>query len=255
MTLESYLRDQRKSKDLLLMTHCVCGFPSFEDNWKELEIMAAAGVSVVELQFPFSEPSADGPTFVRANQVALANGVTIEQCFEFLEKVAKHFPFKVLMMGYVNTAFKMGFEKFCARLEACGAVGFILPDFPLEESAELFAAAAKHHLAPVILMTPTTPDDRLKKLGAAAQGFVYAVARKGVTGVKTDMDDETTRFLAKCRAATSVPLAVGFGVQTKADLDFLRGKCDIAIIGTAVLRIWEKDGEAGLKKFFKELVG
>jgi len=253
MPLTNYLRERRANKPVLVMTHVVCGYPSFEDNWKELEIMAEFGVDLVELQFPFSEPSADGPLFVRANQESLANGTTVEDCLEFMSRVAAHFPFKVLMMGYYNTAFKMGHARYIECLAEAGASGFILPDLPLEESAELHALADQNELAPIMLMTPTNTADRLAKLGASARGFVYAVARKGVTGSQTAMDAELAGFLGHCKLATALPLAVGFGVSTKADVDFIAAHADIAIIGTAALRAWEDGREPALRAFFGSL--
>jgi tryptophan synthase alpha chain len=253
MNLEHYLRARQKDKQLLVMTHVVCGYPSFDDNWKELEIMARFNVDVVELQFPFSEPSADGPLFVRANELALKAGVTPADCFAFMKKVTDHFPFKVLMMGYYNTAFKMGAETFLQRLKDAGGCGYILPDLPVDEAAELHSLSAKYDLAPVVLMTPTSTDKNLKKLGAAARGMVYAVARKGVTGTKTDMSDELNQFLDRCRQVTDLPIGVGFGVSSHEDIAFLRGKADMAIIGTAALKAWEQGGEDSLKAFFTGL--
>ncbi|OUS10069.1 tryptophan synthase subunit alpha [Gammaproteobacteria bacterium 53_120_T64] len=255
MVLEQYLRERLQHKDLLLMTHVVCGYPSFEDNWRELEIMAEFGVDMVELQFPFSEPSADGPLFVKANQQAVADGVRPADCFEFMRKVTEHFSFKVLMMGYYNTAFKMGHESFIKKLSAAGGCGYILPDLPVEEAGELHALSKPEELAPIVLMTPTNTDVRLKVLGAAAEGFIYAVARKGVTGGHTEMGDDLKAFIAHCRQHTQLPIAVGFGVSQKSDLDFLRGKADIAIIGTAALKAWEDGGEDSLQAFFSGLLG
>ncbi|MEZ0173856.1 MAG: tryptophan synthase subunit alpha [Candidatus Reddybacter sp.] len=255
MVLEQYLRERLQQKDLLLMTHVVCGYPSFEDNWRELEIMAEFGVDMVELQFPFSEPSADGPLFVKANQQAVADGVRPADCFEFMRKVTEHFPFKVLMMGYYNTAFKMGHDSFIKQLSAAGGCGYILPDLPVEEAGELHALSKPSELAPIVLMTPTNTDTRLKILGAAAEGFIYAVARKGVTGGQTEMGDDLKAFIAHCRQHTNLPIAVGFGVSQKADLDFLRDKADIAIIGTAALKAWEDGGEDSLRAFFSGLLG
>lgn len=255
MVLEQYLRERLQQKDLLLMTHVVCGYPSFEDNWRELEIMAEFGVDMVELQFPFSEPSADGPLFVKANQQAVADGVRPGDCFEFMHKVSEHFPFKVLMMGYYNTAFKMGHESFIKQLSAAGGCGYILPDLPVEEAGELHELSKPSELAPIVLMTPTNTDARLKVLGAAAEGFIYAVARKGVTGGQTEMGNDLKAFIAHCRQHTNLPIAVGFGVSQKADLDFLRGKADIAIIGTAALKAWEDGGGDSLRAFFSGLLG
>ena len=251
--LETYLRQRQQNKELLVMTHVVCGYPSFDDNWKELEIMAEFDVDVVELQFPFSEPSADGPLFVRANELALKAGVTPADCFAFMEKASKHFPFKILMMGYYNTAYKMGAEQFLGKLQNAGGCGYILPDLPVEEATELYALSDAADLSPVVLMTPTSTDKRLKRLGEAARGMVYAVARKGVTGSKTDMSDDLNGFLGRCRQYTDLPIGVGFGVSAKADIDFLRGRADMAIIGTAALKAWEDGKENGLRDFFKGL--
>lgn len=253
--LEAYLHARRQHKALLVMTHVVCGYPSFEANWRALEVMAEFDVDLVELQFPFSEPSADGPLFVKANQLAIEHGTHPADCFAFMARASACFPFKILMMGYYNTAFKMGAPAFVERLAAAGGSGYILPDLPVEEATELHSLSRAVGLAPVVLMTPTNTDERLRQLGAAAQGFVYAVARKGVTGSQTDMDQELTDFIARCRRHTALPIAVGFGVSRRADLDFLRGRADIAIIGTAALRAWEDGGEAGLRAFFAALLG
>jgi len=238
----------------LVMAHVVCGYPSFEENLQELEIMAEAGVDLVELQFPFSEPSADGPLFVRANEQSLKSGTTVDQCFEFMKLVSARFPFKVLMMGYYNTAFKMGEEAFVKRVKESGGVGYILPDLPIEESAKLHRLSEEAGIEPIILMTPTTSDTRLAKLGAVSRGLVYVVARKGVTGSKTQMGDDVLALIERCRQHTDVPLGVGFGISSKADLDVLRGHADVAIVGTAALKTWQEGGAPGLRQFFAELM-
>lgn len=253
MALKEYIKQRQQDKPLLLMTHVVCGYPSFEANLKELEIMAEAGVDLVELQFPFSEPSADGPLFVKANQAAVASGVTVKDCFAFMTKVSQRFDFKVLMMGYYNTVFKMGHEKFVDTLKQAGGCGFIVPDLPLEEAGELYSYAKSQDIAPIVLMTPTNTDARLKKIADSTDGFVYVVARRGVTGGKTEMDAEVATFLDKCRELSPVPTGVGFGVSAKEDLEFLAGHADMAIIGTAALKAWEQGEEKALRAFFKSL--
>lgn len=236
----------------LLMTHVVCGYPSFEDNWQELEIMAEAGVELVELQFPFSEPSADGPLFVKANQAAIDSGVHVDDCFNFMRRVSDHFQFKVVMMGYYNTIFKTGHRAFLERLKAAGGSGFIVPDLPIEESAELHAIAAELELSPIILMTPTNSAERLDKLARHASGFIYTVARKGVTGSQTDMNHSVAEFIAECRRHTDLPLAVGFGVKSREDIEFIGQHADIAVIGTAALQAWEAGRAPALRKFFAD---
>jgi len=235
------------------MTHVVCGYPSFEDNWKELEIMQKHDVDLVELQFPFSEPSADGPLFVKANQEAIEKGVTVNDCFEFMQKVSEHFSFKVIMMGYYNTVFKTGHQIFLERLAAAGATGFILPDLPVDEAQDLQEIGKKLDLAPIVLMTPTNTDERLEQLANSAEGFVYTVARRGVTGSQTEMDNEVANFVERCKNATDLPLAVGFGVSDKKDIEFIGQHADIAVIGTAALKAWEQGGEKALDDFFSQL--
>ena len=253
MGIESFIKDKRRSKDILVMGHVVCGYPSFEENFSALEIMEDAGVDLVELQFPFSEPSADGPLFVKANEMSIKSGTTVNMCFEFMSKVSKRFSFKVLMMGYYNTIFQLGEDAFVSRLKDSGGEGYIIPDLPVEEATKLHTLSRDLDLDPIILMTQTSSDDRLKKLGESSSGMVYAVARKGVTGSKTTMDESIDSLITRCRANTSVPLGVGFGISSKSDLDFLKGKADVAIIGTAALQAWETSHANGYKHFFESL--
>ena len=254
MGLQHFIAERKKDKGLLVMAHVVCGYPSFEANMQALEIMAEAGVDLVELQFPFSEPSADGPLFAHANEQSLKSGTTVDQCFEFMREVSGRFPFKVLMMGYYNTAFKMGEENFVKRVKESGGVGYILPDLPIEESPELHRLSEEAGIEPVILMTPTSSDKRLAKLGAASRGLVYVVARKGVTGSKTQMGDDVLALVERCRQHTDVPMGVGFGISSKADIDVLRGHADVAIVGTAALKTWQEGGAPALRAFFADLM-
>src|SRR5689334_6748858 len=128
--LESHLRQRLAKKPLLLMTHLVVGYPSLDANWAMLEAMDGAGVDMVELQLPFSEPIADGPSFVKANHDAIQAGSTWSAYFDFAARAATRFGFPIVFMGYYNSVFRMGPERFCARLAETGMRGFILPDLP-----------------------------------------------------------------------------------------------------------------------------
>ena len=250
--LETYVRERLKQKKMLLMTHAVVGFPSFDDNMAMLDIMQRVGADIVELQLPFSEPIADGPIFVRANQHALDAGVNWEQYFRFMERASKAFDFKILMMGYYNSALQMGHEAFGACLAEHGASGFIMADLPPQEAGPLFAEADRFDLAPIVLMTPTNSMERLRQLAQYARGFVYCVARKGVTGAPTQIDQSLEAFIARCRQATSLPLGLGFGLRTGADLQQIRGHVDIAIVGTALLEAWEQ-GATRYERLLREM--
>ncbi|UCE04819.1 MAG: tryptophan synthase subunit alpha, partial [bacterium] len=210
MELEQYIRSQLKKKSICIMTHVIAGYPSFDDNFRELDIMAENNVDIVEIQMPFSEPTADGAVFVRANQESLKRGTTVNKYFEFMQKVAFHFDFPFLMMGYYNTVFKMGENAFIDRLKSSGGKGFIIPDLPIEEGVDFYKYAKQNRLAPIAMMAPTTPNERLKIIGEAGSGFIYVVARKGVTGKQTKFDQIFKDYIKRCHEATNLPLAVGF---------------------------------------------
>lgn len=218
-----------------------------------LEIMAEADVDLVELQMPFSEPVADGPTFVRANQRALEKGLPVAQYLELMKRSTSTFSFPHIWMGYYNTVYQMGHERFCGALRDSGAVGHILPDLPFEEYGDLFELSQRAELSPVMLMTPTNTTDRLRAIGEKASGFVYTVARKGVTGKKTELHQDLFGFLERCRQATDLPLALGFGLRKGQDLSDLHGVTEIAIVGSALLEAWETEGESAYRDLVNEL--
>lgn len=251
--LEAYLQNRLKQKEILLMTHIVLGYPSFEDSFKIIEAMVAAGVDLMELQIPFSEPIADGPVILQANQKVLADGGTVQKCLEMSQKIARTFDIPFLFMSYYNILFKYGVEQFAAAMAAYDIKGAIVPDLPPEEGTEYLASMKKHNLAPIFIFSPTTPDERMNYLSSFGKGFIYCVARKGVTGKETDFSGQLESYLRRCRQATSLPLALGFGVKDKADIDFLKGKVDIAVIGSQTIRLVDNEGVGAVSSFINSL--
>jgi tryptophan synthase alpha chain len=264
MNLTKYLKNRidplfggtespENKRKILLMTHVVVGYPSLEANWKMLEAMGETDVDLVELQMPFSEPSADGPLFVKANQEALRNGIRWQAYFDLMKRASERFDFPMLMIGYCNTAFSMGFENYCVNIRENGGEGFIIPDLPLEEYGDLFEYSRQHDLDPIMLCTPTNTDERLQKICGHGSGFIYCVARKGVTGKNTELDISAEKILQQCRLYTDLPLALGFGLSHAEDLRWLHGKAEIAIVGSALLKTWEAEGETGYRKHLLSL--
>lgn len=251
--LEQYLKERQHKRDILLMTHIVLGHPHFDTSLRLVESMVQAGVDLIELQIPFSEPIADGPVILRANQEALSAGSTVERCFEVATEVARRFDIPFLFMSYYNVLFKRGVTSFVSRMQQVGLRGAIVPDLPPEEGGEYLAAMRDNALDPIFIYSPNTTDVRLKTIAQHASGFIYCVARKGVTGSHTAFSDDLSHYLARARAATSLPLAVGFGVKEKADVDFLRGKADIAVVGSETLRVLERGGLAAVGPFLQSL--
>jgi tryptophan synthase alpha chain len=251
--LESYLRSQLEKKDILLMTHIVVGYPSFEASFKIVEAMVAAGVDLMELQIPFSEPIADGPVILNANQKSLAAGSTVEKCLEFAREATRAFDIPFLFMTYYNILYKFGVTKFVHAIADRGIKGTIIPDLPPEEGEEYLTALQERNLDPIFIFSPGSPQERMQKISAHAGGFVYCVARKGVTGLDTRFSKNLGDYLNRCRQTTDLPLALGFGVKSREDVDFLTGKADIAVIGTETIRLVDGKGIDAIAPFIRSL--
>ena len=253
MELESYIRSKRQEKGILLMTHVVLGYPSFSECFKIIEAMVKAGVDLMELQIPFSEPIADGPTILKANQVALEGGVSISECLDFVADVANTFEIPFLAMTYFNIVFRYGVGPFVSAMAEKGLQGAIIADLPPEEGDDYLEAMKHANLNPIFIFSPTTSEERMRYIASRGTGFIYCVARKGVTGARTSFSQRLAHYLARCRRATSLPLAVGFGVKSNRDVDFLKGKADIAVIGSQLIRVFEEKGIGNVEDFVSAL--
>lgn len=251
--LSDYIAVRTRQKPILLMTHIVIGYPTLDDSLRLVETMVGAGVDLIELQLPFSEPIADGPVIARANHAAITGGITVDQCFSFAEKVAGQFDIPFLFMSYYNLLHCQGPRKFVERMSSVGLQGAIVADLPLEEAGEFLLATQQQHIDPIFIFSPRTTAERMSKIADHARGFVYCVARTGVTGQATRFGDGLTEYLKRCRAATSLPLALGFGVRERSDIQYLTGKVDIAVIGSETLRIVDAHGVSAVGDFLKSL--
>jgi tryptophan synthase alpha chain len=251
--LESYLRTRLTQNEILLMTHIVMGYPTFEDSFRVVEAMVRGGVDLMELQVPFSEPIADGPVILHANQLALAGGATVQKCLDFARDVTQSFRIPFLFMSYYNIPFKYGLDRFASAMAERGLKGAIVPDLPPEEAEDYLRAMESNDLDPIFIFSPTTTDERMHYIASFSRGFIYCVARKGVTGLDTSFSTQLESYLARCRGATGLPLALGFGVKDKTDVDFLKGKADIAIIGTQTIRLMDQEGVGAVDDFIRTL--
>ena len=255
MQLEHYIKTElaKPEKDILLMTHIVLGYPSLAVNREVIRQMVDNGVELIEMQIPFSEPMADGPTIVRANQEALDTGISVADCMAFGREMCNTHDISFLFMTYYNIVYKYGVEDFFKTSKEYGITGFIIPDLPPEEGEEFLVFAKKYEIAPILIYAPTSTNDRMETLAQHANGFMYCVARKGVTGQKTDFDTEFDTYINRCRTATTLPLAVGFGISSKEDITYLAGKADIGVIGTATINLVNNNGAEAVGPFIKGL--
>jgi tryptophan synthase alpha chain len=250
--LEAEIRKRKQERGMLLMTHIVLGYPSFDASRRLVEQMVLAGVDLMELQIPFSEPIADGPVILHANQKALAAGSTVEKCLELTSRLTREFPIPFVFMTYYNIAFVRGAQRFATEMAQAGVRGTIIPDLPFEEGAELLAATEREKLEPIFIFAPSTPPARLSEIAKRAKGFVYCVARKGVTGAATDFA-ALDQYLQRCRAATPLPLALGFGVKSREDVAAISGKVEIAVVGSETIRVLDQSGVEAVRPFLESL--
>ncbi|MBV5319258.1 MAG: tryptophan synthase subunit alpha [Desulfobulbaceae bacterium] len=255
MDLKKELQQRLKTKPILLMTHLVLGYPSFTVNREVIRQMAENGVDCIELQIPFSEPIADGPVILKASQQSLDSGIAVEECFRFGQEMAAAFPMiRFLFMTYYNIVFKYGEEAFLQRTRDIGFCGTIVPDLPPEEGQTYLERSKNLGLAPILFFTPTSTDARLRTVASQGAGFIYCVARRGVTGQQTAFDGDLEQYLARCRRATDLPLAVGFGISALADVALLTGMADMAVIGTATIKLVDAQGPAAVGPFIAGLL-
>jgi tryptophan synthase alpha chain len=253
MLLEKILRSRLETKKILLMTHIVLGYPSFATNRRVISQMVDNGVDCIEMQIPFSEPMADGPVILKANQDSLALGTSVADCMAFGGEMTRRHDIPFLFMTYYNIIFKYGEERFFKDCLSAGITGVIVPDLPPEMGEEFFRLAIDYQVAPILIFAPTSTDTRMAELNSSASGFIYCVARRGVTGRKSEFDDDFNCYLARCRAATTLPLAVGFGIRNREDVAAITGRADMAVIGSETIRLVDEHGADSVGPFIAGL--
>ena len=224
-----------------VIAYITAGFPEPRDFLSVLRAVASAA-DAIEIGVPFSDPMADGVTIQRSSQVAIERGASLSWILDELARRDFELAVPVLLMSYLNPLLAFGFDALASRAAEVGVAGFIVPDLPYEESGPLASALEPHGLALVQMVTPATPPERLRRLTAASQGFVYAVTRAGVTG-DAGLPPETAQYLAAVKAVSSLPVCAGFGVR-RADQVALIGKhADGVIVGSALVEVLERGAD------------
>ncbi len=228
-----------RKDSLKIMTHVVGGYPDVQTCEQLVLLMAEKGVDLVEIQLPFSDPTADGAAIVQANHQALKNGISTHDVLNMTERIRKKITVPLLLMSYINPLLAYGPEKIVQRAIDIGLDGFIVPDLPPEEKdPPLSELCRRAELAFVPLIAPTTPPRRMRLLTADNPSpFVYAVLRLGVTGAKTVLSKATAAYLNTTKRITGKYIAAGFGIAEPSQLQALQGSADCAVIGSALLRI------------------
>ena len=222
-------------KRAALMPYLMAGYPTLEQSIAIGRACVQAGADLLELGVPYSDPLADGPVIHEAGTRALAAGASLSGVLEVARSLSPGVP--VVLMCYANIVFAPGAAAFVQRLARTGACGLIVPDLPLEEAGEVAEACAQCGIALVPLVAPTTPDDRLRAIGAGARGFLYTVSVVGTTGEREALQDRFAEVVARAKASTDVPVALGFGISTPAQAaQAADAGADGVIVGTRLVR-------------------
>jgi tryptophan synthase alpha chain len=238
-------------KSAALMPYLMGGYPSIEESVACGLAAADAGADLLELGIPFSDPLADGPVIHAAGTDALAAGATPHAVLGVCERLAERVP--VVLMVYANIVFTAGASAFALRAAAAGASGLIVPDLPHDEAGELREACDAEGLALVPLVAPTTTTERIAEIGADARGFIYTVSLTGTTGERAELPTDLTDTVARVRAATDVPVAVGFGISTPEQARSVAEVADGVIVGTRVVRAAGEGGAEAVGSLVAEL--
>ncbi len=220
-----------------LMPYLTLGYPERESALTLVPALVEGGADLVELGVPFSDPLADGATIQAAAQRALKQGMTLTRCLEqaaALRAAGVAVPF--VMMGYYNPILQLGVERFARRAAEAGVDGLIVPDLPPEEAGPLGAALHSRGIDPIFLLAPTSGDDRVRQVAEQAGGFIYLVSLAGVTGAREQLPPGLEDFVGRVRAATELPLAVGFGIGTPEQAAQVACVADGVIVGSALIR-------------------
>lgn len=238
-----------KPGGLSLCAYLTAGFPS-PDSFSDVLSSVARVADLIEIGVPFSDPVADGVTIQSSSARALAAGITLDWILELLSSQDPAVP--VLLMGYYNPFLAYGIDRLGSDLATAGVSGLIVPDLPLEESADLNPYLLTAGIDLIQLVAPTTPDERLRSLAAASRGAIYAVTRNGVTGGHARIEPEIVSYLERVRQASSLPVMVGFGIRTKVQIRALTPHADAIVVGSALVEILDRGQDPA--EFLRELL-
>lgn len=233
--IDALFRQTREERRLALLPFLTAGHPGIDDTPGLAGILARAGADGLEIGVPFSDPIADGPTVQRTTAQALRNGMTPARSLDVAASVRDTLDGPMLAMGYYNPFYQFGVERLCDVAAERGVDGFIVPDLPLEEAAQFKAGAERRGLHLVLFVAPTSTDERLRRIGELATGFVYCVSLRGVTGARASLADDLATYLARVRRYAHVPVVVGFGISRPEHVAELRGQADGVIVASSLL--------------------
>jgi tryptophan synthase alpha chain len=241
-----------------LVIYLTIGDPNLETSKKIALAAIDAGADVLELGVPFSDPLADGPVIQRASERAVHNGTRIQDVLALAASLRKLRPsVGLVIFSYLNPILRMGLESFATAAEEAGVDAVLVTDLIAEESNEYCAALKRHHLQPIFLAAPTSPDSRLQRIAELSEGFIYAISRVGITGTQHQVAGDARELVKRLRRFTKLPIALGFGISNASHVALVAEYADAAVVGSAIVALIERSGAqqapAAVGKFIAEL--
>lgn len=254
MRIHEKFKETRKEGRIALIIYITFGYPSAGESLKIIKLLEDLGVDMIEVGIPFSDPVADGKTIQHASEVALRNGATLRKAITEIGKLKINTP--IIMMTYYNPVLAYGVDRIFTDMRKAGFCGMIIPDLPVEELAKLRAYTTADGIEFVNLVTPVTPDERIKFIDGVTSGFIYCVSLTGTTGVRDRLNPELVPFLKRLRRIVRHPVAVGFGISSPGHIEHIRGYVDGVIIGSRIIEaIRNKEDLRELIRNYKEVLG
>jgi tryptophan synthase alpha chain len=243
--IEAAFARLRQSHKGGLVTYVTAGDPDAETSLDVLTAIAKAGADVLEVGVPFSDPLADGAVIQRATERALAAGMTLRGALEVVRELRKRVDTPVVLFTYANPVLRMGVEEFAQAGKSAGADGVLVLDYPVEEAEALRRTLSDVALDPILLISPTTSDERIHRSAQLGRGFLYVISRLGVTGARATLADGTAELLARVRRQSTLPLALGFGISRPEHVAEACRQADAAVVGSALVSMIAQNGRTG----------
>jgi tryptophan synthase alpha chain len=231
---QTFARTRAQNRAAFIAYLCA-GDPDFDTSLAACRVLLASGVDILELGVPFSDPLADGLTNQLAAQRALESGMNAARVFELVRRIREFSDAPIVFYTYYNLIFSNGVDAYVRAAKAAGVDGILTLDLPPEEAGEVTTACRTHGVDTVFIIAPTTPDARIPLIAAAASGFIYYVSREGVTGVRDQVAGNIPGAIARIRAHTKLPVAVGFGISTRAQVAQVAAQADGVVVGSALV--------------------
>src|SRR5215510_10430828 len=237
-TFDRLRREQRPG----LVTYTTAGDPDFARSAEILKALNRAGVDILEVGVPFSDPLADGPVIQRATERALAAGTTLKGVLDLIERLRPEIKAPIVLFSYANPILRMGAEAFADKAKAAGVDGVLALDLPIEEADEFRAMLGKRGIDTILLLSPTTTDVRLRRAAELGSGFLYAISRLGVTGARDSLAEGAQEMVRRIRTVSDLPVALGFGISKPDHVREVGRWADAAVVGSALVDVIAREG-------------